>query len=158
MVRKFSSLLVALGIMAGAPEANAGSTDWLASTNWEVMEWTAPVTVSVDTASIAAHAARITARVMWDYAETQNTRGQAAAPFKSMVGIVVFDCATKRFGGAGSVAYSGDGGDGEAVAQYAINPENAALSSTEPGTIGRDLLTYVCAHAPRASRTTPREP
>ena len=42
--------------------------------------------------------------------------------------------------------------DGELVAQYAINPDKAELSSTEPGTIGNDLVAYVCAHAPSSKR------
>jgi hypothetical protein len=155
MVRKFS-LSAALGAMAvstlgalgsDAADVGGGRTDWAMSANWEIMEWTDPLTVSVDTASISTRAARTTARVMWDYTELQNTRDQTAAPFKSMIGIIVFDCAGERFGGAGSVSYSGGGGDGTPVAQYAINPDNATLSASQPGTLGHDLLTYVCAHA-----------
>jgi hypothetical protein len=112
------------------------------------MEWTDAFTVSVDTASIAPHTARIIARVMWDYAEAQISGGHGAAPYKSMVGTVVFDCATERLGAAGSISYSGDGGDGALVAQYAINPDEAELSNTERGTIGHELVAYVCAHTP----------
>jgi hypothetical protein len=140
------SALGATAILAGASGAAAGA----ASSNWELIVWTAPLTVSVDTASIAPHAARIIAHVMWDYAEAQTNSAAAAAPYSSMMGIVVFDCATLRFGGAGSVAYSGQGGDGEAVARYSIDPDSAPLSTSEPGTIGRDLVTYVCAHAPHS--------
>jgi hypothetical protein len=151
MVRKLrASLLAAAGMMAASAAgtvrgsaADAGAR----GAAWEVMVWTDPLIVSLDTSSIASHAARTTARVMWDYAETQYTQGQASLPYKSMIGIIVFDCAHESFGGAGSVAYSGDGGGGEAVAQYSISPDTAALSATEPGTIGRDLLTFVCAHA-----------
>jgi hypothetical protein len=154
MVRDFRTALIAAAIAAvsaagmwgGAAEAATGST------NWEVMVWTAPLTVSLDTSSIALHAARVTARVMWDYSEAQYARGQASAPYKSMIGIIVFDCANEQFGGAGSVSYSGDGGEGDAVAQYSINPESAALSTATPGTIGHDLLTFVCAHAHPVSR------
>jgi hypothetical protein len=64
-----------------------------------------------------------------------------------MIGVIVFDCAHESFGGAGSVAYSGDGGGGDAVAQYSISTDTAPLSVTEPGTIGHDLLTFVCARA-----------
>jgi hypothetical protein len=134
------------GTGRGAPDSGS------ASSNWEIMEWTDAFTVSVDTASIAPHTARIIARVMWDYAEAQISGGHGAAPYKSMVGTVVFDCATGRFGAAGSISYSGDGGDGELVAQYAINPDKADLSSAEPGTISSDLVAYVCAHAPPSKR------
>ena len=99
---------------------------------------------------IAPHAARIIAHVMWDYTEAQTNSAAAAAPYSSMMGILVFDCVTLRFGGAGSVAYSGLGGDGEAVAQFSIDPDSAPLGTSEPGTIGRDLVTYVCAHAPQS--------
>jgi hypothetical protein len=154
-VRKFclSSLATAtilavspFGTSRGAPDSGS------ASSNWEIMEWTDAFTVSVDTASIAPHTARIIARVMWDYAEAQISGGHGAAPFKSMVGTVVFDCATERLGAAGSISYSGDGGDGALVAQYAINPEDAELSNTERGTIGNDLVAYVCANAPSSKR------
>jgi hypothetical protein len=134
--------LGATAILAGASGA--------AASNWELMVWTNPLTVSVDTASIAPHAARITAHVMWDYAEAQTNSAAAAPPYNSMMGIVVFDCATLRFGGAGSVAYSGRGGDGEPVAQFSIDPDSAPLGASEPGTIGRDLVMYVCAHAPHS--------
>jgi hypothetical protein len=122
-----------------------------ANSVWEVMVWTAPLTVSVDTSSIATHAARITARVLWDYAAAQKGSDEAAAPYKSMIGLVVFDCVNERLGGAGSVSYSGYGGAGDAVARYSISPEKAALSTAEPGTVGYDLLAFVCARARQAS-------
>jgi hypothetical protein len=140
------SSLGAVAILAGASGAAAGA----ASSNWELIEWTAPLTVAVDTASIAPHAARIIAHVMWDYTVAQTNYAAPAAPYSSMMGIMVFDCATLRFGGAGSVAYSGQGGEGEAVAQYSIDPDSAPLSTSEPDTIGRDLVTYVCGHARRS--------
>jgi hypothetical protein len=174
MVRKFSfSLSAGLGVMAlstlgaygkDAADMGGGRTDWASSkgravsANWEVMEWTDPLTVSVDIESISTRAARTTARVLWDYTEVQNTRDQTAAPFKSMIGVIVFDCAGERFGGAGSVSYSGDGGDGTPVAQSSLNPDNATLSASEPGTLGHDLLTFVCAHAKQDTRTSAAEP
>jgi hypothetical protein len=121
----------------------------VADSNWEIMKWTDPLTVSIDRASIEPHAARVTARVLWDYTLAQTTDGPAAALYRSMVGTLVFDCATDRVGAAGSTDYSGSGGDGEAVAQYAVNPDSATLSPTEPGTIGNDLVAYVCAHVKR---------
>jgi hypothetical protein len=45
------------------------------------------------------------------------------------------------------VSYSGGGGDGTPVAQDAVNPDSATLSASEPGTVGHDLLAFVCAHA-----------
>lgn len=140
-----SSLGVA-AILAGA----AGAAADAAASNWELMVWTVPLTVSVDTASIQAHAARIIAHVMWDYTEAQTNAAAASPPYQSMMGIVVFDCATRQFGGAGSVAYSGRAGEGEPVAQYSIDPDSALLSASSPGTIGFDLVTYVCAHAPHS--------
>jgi hypothetical protein len=158
MVRKsLASLLAAAGIMAvsAAGTVCRGSTDAGAGGSaWEVMVWTGPLTVSLDTSSIASGAARTTARVLWDYAEAQHIGGQASPPYKSMIGVIVFDCAHHSFGGAGSVAYSDDGGGGDAVAQYSINPDNAALSTPEPGTIGQDLLTFVCAHAKQVPPAT----
>ena len=155
-VRKFCLSLVASAMILAASSAGTdcgvATAAVPASSNWEIMVWTDPPTVSVDTASITPHAPRITARVMWDYAEAQVSGGHGAAPYRSMIGTVVFDCATGRFGAAGSTSYSGDGGDGELVAQYAINPDKAELSSTEPGTIGNDLVAYVCAHAPPSKR------
>jgi hypothetical protein len=153
MVRKLlTAALAAAGMMtvSAAGTVCSGAADAGAGAAWEVMVWTAPLTVSLDMSSITSHAARTTARVMWDYAEAQYTQGQASPPYRSMIGVIVFDCAHESFGGAGSVAYSGDGGGGEAVAQYSINPDNAALSTTEPGTVGHDLLTFVCAHAKQA--------
>ena len=114
-----------------------------ASSNWEIMLWTDPVTVSVDTASIAPYERWLTARVLWDYAEP---RDDGSGAYRSMVGVVVVDCATRRLGGAGATSYAGDGGDGDAVAGYSIPPERAALGDSSPGTIGRDLVSYVCAH------------
>ena len=141
-----SFFLVLLMAAPAAWSAPAPHTDSV----WEVMVWTDPLTVSVDTTSIAAHAARITAQVLWDYAEAQTGPDDATVPFKSMIGLVVFDCVNERFGGAGSVSYSGDGGAGEAVARYSINPEKATLSTAEPGTLGHDLLVFVCARAKTA--------
>lgn len=174
MVRKFSfSLAAGLGVMAlstlGAygrdgADMGGGRTDWArskgraVSANWEVMEWTDPLTVSVDTESIATRAARTTARVLWDYTQIQNTRDQTAAPFKSMIGTIVFDCAGERFGGGGSVSYSSGGGDGTPVAQYSINPDDVTLSASEPGTLGHDLLAFVCAYAKRDMRTSAEKP
>jgi hypothetical protein len=146
-VRKFglSSLAAAMVLMLSATDdCSAAGAEGTASSNWEIMVWTDPLTVSVDTASIEAHAARVTARVLWDYTVAQTTGGPQAAEYRSMVGTLVFDCATARFGAAGGTDYSGDGGDGEAVAQYSVNPDLATLSPTEPGTIGNDLVTYVC--------------
>jgi hypothetical protein len=155
-VRKFclSSLATAtiLAVSAAGTDCRGATAAGPASSNWEIMVWTDPLTVSVDTASIAPRAARITARVMWDYAEAQFSGGHGAAPYRSMVGTVVFDCATLRFGGAGSVSYSGDGGNGNPVGQYSIDPDSAVLSASEPGTIGGDLVAYVCAHAPSSKR------
>ncbi|HLZ98676.1 MAG TPA: surface-adhesin E family protein [Steroidobacteraceae bacterium] len=128
----------------------AGGAAAAASSNWELMVWTGPLIVSVDTASIERRAARIIAHVMWDYAELQTDGATAAAPYNSMMGTIVFDCATLRFGGAGSVEYSGSGGEGEAVARYSIDPDSVPLGASQPGTIGRDLVTYVCSHAPPA--------
>ena len=154
-VRKFclSSLATAMILSVSPSGTGRGAPDsGSASSNWEIMEWTDAFTVSVDTASIAPHTARIIARVMWDYAEGQISGGHSAAPYRSMVGTVVFDCTTLRFGGAGSVSYSGDGGGGNPVGQYSIDPDSAVLSASEPGTVGGDLVTYVCAHAPSSKR------
>ncbi len=118
-----------------------------ASSNWEIIVWTDPLTVSLDTSSIAARATRVTARVMWDYAEPQTPGGAPGLTYWSMIGIVVFDCATLRFGGAGSTSYSGHGGDGERVAGYAIDPDTAPLGPAPPGSVGRELASYVCDRA-----------
>jgi hypothetical protein len=120
-----------------------------AAANWQVMVWTDPLTVLVDTASITTSEARTTARVLWDYTLMQNTADRLTAPYKSMIGIVVFDCVTESFGGAGSVSYSGNGGDGTAVARFSMSPGEATMSVTQPGTLGHDLVTYVCARAAR---------
>jgi hypothetical protein len=143
VVRKFRlSLLAAAPIIAVSAVGTA-----CAAASWELMEWTGPVTVSVDTSSIARHAARITASVLWDYAATQTAPDGEGAPYKSMIGVVVFDCTTEQFGGAGSVSYSGDGGGGKAVAQFSINPDKATLSAPAPGSVGHDLLAFVCGLA-----------
>lgn len=126
--------------------ANSGP----AASNWEVLEWTAPLTVSVDTASIANQGARLTARVLWDYAEPRTTGEPAATSYKSMIGVLVFDCATLSLGGAGTESFSDEGGEGRAVARYWANPDNARLGAPLPGTLAHDLVTYVCAHAPHA--------
>jgi hypothetical protein len=128
--------------------ALAGSGTALgAPAHWRVLLWSEPVVVSVDTGSITARAERITARVMWDYAQPRSTRDSRTASYKSMIGLMVFDCATDRVGGAGGVSYSGDDGGGTAVAQFAISPEQAPLSATLPGTLGRDLTDLVCSRA-----------
>jgi hypothetical protein len=141
-----------LAVSTVGMERSGAAAAGAAGPNWEVMVWTNPLTVSVDTASIAPHAARMVAHVMWDYFEPRAAREAAGAPYKSMMGVLVFDCATLRFGGAGSVFYSGDGGDGDAVGRYSIDPDSVVLSASEPGTISRDLATYVCAHAPSSKR------
>ena len=133
--------------VAAARDPEAASGMDAALSNWEIMLWTDPLTVSVDTASIAPYSRWLTARVLWDYAEARD--GGVTGPYRSMVGIVVVDCATQRLGAAGATSYSGDGGDGDPVAAYSIPPEQAALSESAPGTIGRDLVSYVCAHGPR---------
>jgi hypothetical protein len=131
----------------GRSSADAGAPDGgMAASNWEIMEWSDPLTVSVDTASIEPHAARVTARVLWDYTLAQSTNGPGGADYRSMVGTLVFDCATEWFGAAGGTDYSGSGGDGEAVAHFGVDPDAATLGPTEPGTIGNDLVEYVCAH------------
>jgi uncharacterized protein YjbI with pentapeptide repeats len=135
------------GATVGGATLTGATVGGATGLNWEVMVWTDPVTVSVDTSSIATHAARITARVLWDYADEQKAADQESTPYRSMVGTIVFDCATDRFGGAGSISYSEDGGGGKAVAQYAINPDDADLTTTEPGTVGHDLLVFVCGRA-----------
>jgi hypothetical protein len=152
MTRKWRLALPAAAVISAVSWVGAGAVFGAASSNWEVMLWTNPLTVSVDTASISPHAERFTARVLWDYAEPQTTQLLPATLYRSMIGLVVFDCATLRFGGAGSVDYTGDGGDGDPVSQYSIDPDKAPLTSSKPGTIGRDLATYVCAHVPRPLR------
>lgn len=135
------ALCLALGICGMARAAQS----------WHVLAWSEPVVVSVDTNSITQRAARTTARVLWDYGQARATQGQPSFPYRSMIGLLVFDCATARFGGAGSVSYSGDGGEGRAIARSAISPEDATLSSPQPGTLGRDLMNLVCAQAKKIS-------
>jgi hypothetical protein len=146
-----------------------------AQAQWRVVLWSEPVVVSVDTDSITTHAARITARVMWDYAEPRSTRSPSTASYKStynstykstyestyksMIGLMVFDCATASVGGAGGISYSGDDGAGTAVSEFAISPDDAPLTATRPGTLGRDLTNLVCARAKRdAAMRTPAAP
>jgi hypothetical protein len=120
-----------------------------------VLLWSEPVVVSVDTSSIASAAAltdgrmtpRITARVLWDYADAQHTVAAPPAIFRSMIGVLVFDCANERFGGASGVSYSGEAGTGEAVSRYAISPDQAPLAYPAAGTLAHDLLTFVCRQA-----------
>ncbi len=123
-----------------------------AAVDWRVMAWTEPVTISVDAASITPNAARVTARVLWDYAAAQSLPDRAESSYQSMIGVIVFDCEGRRFGGAGSVSYSGVGGRGEAMARSSIDPGDAQLSYPEPGTLGHDLLAFVCAHAGKLLR------
>ena len=118
--------------------------------NWQVLAWSEPVVVSVDLTSITEHAKRLTARVLWDYAAAQPTSQAAGSPYRSMVGVLVFDCAAGRFGGAGSTAYSLEGGRGEAVARYSIEPEAAKLSPPDPGTLAQDLMDFVCGRYEKA--------
>jgi hypothetical protein len=156
MVRKFYPALLAsaviLGVAGAGSDSKAAIGPGTASSNWDVMVWTDALTVSIDTTSITSHAKRVMAHVMWDYFEARPAGAIAAAPYRSMMGVLVFDCTTLQFGGAGSVSYSGDGGDGEVVAQYSIDPDKATLGGAQPGTIGRDLVAYVCAHAPSSKR------
>jgi hypothetical protein len=150
MMRKFYALGFALisGVTGAVSDCQA-AVEWAtAGSNWHVVLWTEAVTVSIDAASITPRATRVVAHVMWDYFEARTSGAAASAPYKSMLGTLVFDCAALRFGGAGSVFYSGDGGDGEAVGEYSIALDSAALGASEPGTIGRDLVAYVCAHTP----------
>jgi hypothetical protein len=148
MVRKFYAALltsaVILGVTGAGSDCRAAIGPGTATSNWDVMVWTDALTVSIDTTSITSRAKRVIAHVMWDYS--------VAAPYKSMMGVLVFDCTTLQFGGVGSVSYSGGGGDGEIVAQYSIDPDKATLGGAEPGTIGRDLAAYVCARAPASRR------
>jgi hypothetical protein len=119
--------------------------------NWQVMEWTAPLTVSVDADSIMARNARMTARVLWDYAQPQSTRDPQAQPFKSMIGLLVFDCITLGFGGAGGESYTGEGGTGRVVSQFSISPDEVPLSQPAPGSLAHDLVAFVCAKATGSS-------
>ena len=156
MVRKFYPALltsvVILGVTGAGSDCRAAIGSGPASSNWDVMVWTDALTVSIDTTSIQSHEARVLAHVMWDYFEAQTAGPIAVAPYKSVMGVLVFDCATLQFGGAGSVSYSGVGGDGDPVGQYSIDPDSAALSGSAPGTVGRDLVAYVCAHSPLSKR------
>lgn len=136
-----AALCLGLTPCMGAPAAQSP---------WHVLVWSEPVVVSIDTDSITRRAALTTVRVLWDYAIARPTRGQPSVAYKSMIGLLVFDCATARFGGAGSVSYSGDGGGGLAVARSTISPDAASLSATEPGTLGRDLTDLVCARSRKA--------
>jgi hypothetical protein len=153
MVSKFFASLLASAMLLGvAGNCRAASDSGTAGSNWDVMQWTDALTVSIDKTSITPHATRVLAHVMWDYFEARPAGATAAVRYKSMMGVLVFDCATLRFGGAGSVSYSGDGGNGNPVGQYSIDPDSAVLSASEPGTIGGDLVAYVCAHAPSSKR------
>jgi hypothetical protein len=151
MVRKFYASLFAsaviLGVAGAGTDCRAAVARVTGGSNWDVMMWTDALTVSIDTASIAPHATRVVAHVMWDYFEARTAGAATAAPYKSMMGVLVFDCATLRFGGAGSVFYSGDGGDGESVGRYSIDPDSVVLSASEPGTMSRELAVYVCTRA-----------
>ncbi len=138
---------VLLSVIASASDAGAQAT-----VDWRIMAWTDPVTISVDAASITPDAARVTARVLWDYATAQRLPDRADSSFQSMIGIMVFDCESQRFGGAGSVSYSGVGGRGEAIARSSIDPSDAQLSYPEPGSLGHDLLAFVCTHAGKLLR------
>jgi hypothetical protein len=115
------------------------------------MMWTEPLVVSIDPASIRGGASRITARVLWDYSGEQKTDDEPRRPFRSMIGLIVFDCGAERFGGAGSTSYSEEGGAGQVVAQYAINPGAATLAVAEPGTVAHDLVVYVCTQAKKGT-------
>jgi hypothetical protein len=129
-----------------------------APAHWYVLLWSEPVVISVDTDSISARAARITARVMWDYTEPRATVAQPSVPYKSMIGLMVFDCLTERVGGASGISYSGDDGGGDAISRFAISPDDAPLTTTAPGTIARDLTDLVCARAKRAAaKPSPQE-
>ncbi len=146
MAWKFrSASLAAATILAGGIGFATGAE--VAGSNWAVMVWSDPLTVLVDTDSIEPREARVVAHVMWDYSEAQVPAAAVTVPYRSMIGLLVFDCATLRFGGAGSVSYSGNGGGGEPVGQYAIDPASAPLGASEPGTIGRELADFVCARA-----------
>jgi hypothetical protein len=61
--------------------------------------------------------------------------------------LLVFDCRTDRYGGAGGISYSEGGGAGDVVSEYAIRPDDATLMDPSPGTVAQDLLAYVCAQA-----------
>jgi hypothetical protein len=138
---------VLLSVIASAAGAGAQAT-----VDWRIMAWTDPVTISVDAASITPDAARVTARVLWDYAAVQRLADRGGSSYQSMVGIMVFDCESQQFGGAGSVSYSGVGGRGEAIARSSIDPGDAQLSYPEAGTLGHDLLAFVCTHAGKPLR------
>jgi hypothetical protein len=90
---------------------------------------------------------RTTARVLWDYADVQQTVAVPPTLFRSMIGVLVFDCSNELFGGASGVSYSGEGGTGELVSRYAVSPEEAPLAYPAAGTIAHDLLTFVCRQA-----------
>jgi len=115
------------------------------------MVWTDPLTVSIDTASITAASARFTARVKWDYSDEHTTLDAAAIPYRSMMGVVAFDCSSGRFGAVSGTSYAGDDLSGAIVAHYAILPDQAELSNPAPGTIGQDMVSLVCAAAANAA-------
>ncbi len=133
---------VLLSVIASGSGAPAQTT-----VDWRVMARTDPVIISVDAASITPDAARVTARVLWDYASVQSLPDRADSSYQSMIGIMVFDCDGQRFGGAGSVSYRDVGGRGKAIARSSIDPSDAQLSHPQPGTLGHDLLAFVCTHA-----------
>jgi hypothetical protein len=122
-----------------------------AQPNWQVMIWTDPLTVSIDTASITTAAARTTARVKWDYSDERTTLDAAATPYRSMMGVVAFDCSSGRFGAVSGTSYAGDDLSGPIVAHYAIRPDQAELSNPAPGTIGQDMVSLVCSAAANAA-------
>jgi hypothetical protein len=142
-------LFVVIGIAASAA-AGAAPLPRVVLPHWQVLAWSEPVVVSVDLTSITGHAARLTARVLWDYAAAQSMAEPTGSPYRSMIGVLVFDCAGGRFGGAASVAYSLEGGQGEALARYSIEPEAAKLSIPDPGTLAQDLLDFVCGRDEKA--------
>jgi len=130
-----------IGIVLAAAACGAAVA---AQSTWRVMVWTDPLTVSIDTASITATPAGVTARVKWDYSDEQKTLNAAATPFRSMLGVVAFDCASGGFGAVSGTSYAGDDLSGAIVAHYAMRPDEAALSNPAPGTIGQDLVSFVC--------------
>lgn len=145
----FDSRVVCLTALLFCGSAIAGES------NWQVLLWSEPVVVSVDTSSIVSTTAptngrtssRTTARVLWDYAEVQHTFASPPALFRSMIGVLVFDCPNELFGGASGLSFSGEAGTGDLVSRYAISPEEAPLAYPAAGTIAHDLLAFVCRYS-----------
>ena len=134
-------LLIALALCAIS--VSAAAQDWVHLGRGGGIEHYA------DRQSISTDGKLVSAHVLEDYKKTRTARipkTKERKKYKSSVILAHFDCKEEKWGFTEATDYSGNMGQGEAVAR---SKHRLMLETIDPGTVGALRLNFVCARAAR---------